>query len=380
MGSASETGLTVSNLSYTQGISLGTEGLDAASKIYVAAKKSGIIVAGGKDAIDSFVPSIAEDSVRVESNDIYYEKYEEPVIQKHIHCICGLKVSSSGQTNPDIASAAAHICSEIEWKPWTETDRLPNYSDCETVGIANYWYLTSDVVLAARWTPGLGVDGTARSMNGTKIILCLNGKQVSCTDIVAISAYLGTINGVKYNYNVADVDLTITDCTDSGMILANPAKNQKISGAVLTSGADRTSFTLYGGTISANGSSVVGSTKPLGGGVIYLNKANNSFTLYGGRITGGAGVASSGAFSGGNVYVGGTATIYGGQIDGGSITVPSGKAYAARGGNLYADTVNQYGGTVTGGSITNSGTGESAGSNVYAVTAYNLYGGTGSVD
>ena len=384
-GNESAPGLRIQNETATQQISAGSAGLSASSAIYVTAEKEGVLLYGGKDALAAF--HSPDYTVKVSGNNLILEKETPPVQASHAHCVCGLTVTTAGQTNSAIAAQAGHVCSDTAWYEWTSTSTLPTYQDIVDLvtagktaadgiggaGAKNYFFLSSNVALTSRWIPGYGVSTSSKSMGGTQIILCLNGHTVSCTDVVTISAWLGTVNGTNYSFNVADLNLTVTDCKGSGELLASSVADNKISGALLTSGAANTTLTLYGGSLTAaGGSAITGGTQPYGGGLIYLNKDTCTVNIYGGTVTGGVMKATGGAVNGGNIYTGGTVNMYGGTVSNGSLIVPSGKNYAAFGGNVFAKNFNMYGGTVTGGRIENSGSGEAKGGNVYASGAMTI--------
>lgn len=301
------------------------------------------------------------------------------------HCICGLEVTEAGQTNPDIAEAANHSCAAVTWTAWTSTEALPTYTDCANKGGENYFYLTENVTIG-RWRPAAGV--TTTSMSGTKIIICLNGKTVHFTDgTVAISVNT-PVNGS--NKNVTDVDVTVTDCSETpgAFKLAASNTNMAVSGALFTSGGERTHFTLYKGTLDANGHTATGQnlgTIAEGGGLIYFHQANSTVTIYGGTVTGGTfapganAKAPTTASGGGNIACRGTVTMYGGTVEDGKVTVTTtSRAYDSHGGgNILCKTFNMYGGTITNGKVTVGAVNKPTyGGNVYAIDAVTVSSGS----
>lgn len=367
IGSAGGKGLSLLNAQYAQNLSLADGGLSAGSAIYVTAEQEGVILPGGKNAASFFAAVSSTYETYVEGNDLCY--HEKPIVHGS-HCICGLSVGSAGQTNSAIATAAGHTCASITWNEWTATDSLPTYQNC-TVGTTNYWYLSSNVTLSERWKPGTGTTKESPSMAGTKIVICLNGRTVSTTDITLCSGYDGTAK-----YNATGIDITITDCIGTGKMKASSVKGRGLNGGLVSFSGANCSFTLYKGTLSGNGGTIKGtSSSPSGGGLLFLAGTNSVVNVYGGSIVDGKAESVLNAFAGGNIYCKGTVNVYGGSISGGYISVAAGKDRALYGGNIYAENLYVYGGSITGGTIVNNGIGPAAGSNVYVTGTFQNLGG-----
>ena len=228
----------------------------------------------------------------------------------HSHCVCGKDSSTT-------VNGHTHNTGTT----WTATDALPS--------TAGSYYLTQSVT--ADWTVPTG-----------EVNLCLNGQ---------------TING-KITVG-GGATLTLTDCTDSGMVqgevTVNGGKFELYSGTItggvqvgMKGSAYQTgsAFTMYGGTISGhNASSGSGS----GGGVFLVGTTNHadppSFTMHGGTISDNTAGASDGG--GGGVYVGEKCSF---TMDGGTIT--GNTATAGNGGGIYihfnAGNVSISNATITG--------------------------------
>ena len=212
----------------------------------------------------------------------------------HTHCVCG----SNHQEIGDHKSA-----DEKTFTAWTETTSLPT---------SGAYYLTQGVTISGNVTLNENVT------------LCLNGQ---------------TING-KITVG-GGATLTLTDCTDSGMVqgevTVNGGKFELYSGTI-TGGVQvgikgstyqtGSAFTMYGGTISGHNASSGGS----GGGVFLVGTTNQtdppSFTMHGGTISNNTAGASDGG--GGGVYVGEKCSF---TMDGGTIT--DNTATNGNGGGIY---------------------------------------------
>ena len=150
---------------------------------------------------------------------------------EHTHCICG-----TGNLN--VGDHTAHT--SVTWTAWTETGRLPNYSDLQ-VG-ENYFYLANNVSFGGAWQPGKDSGGSPHTnMDGRKLILCLNGKTVQCTGndrlLSSLAAYTsGTA------YWAAGLDITITDCQTTGTMKLTSAANTLTQGGLFWMTADNGSL------------------------------------------------------------------------------------------------------------------------------------------
>lgn len=224
---------------------------------------------------------------------------------------------------------------------------------------AGTYYLSTDLTL----DHGIQI----RDSNGGSVVLCLNGKTISCTTGKTIQIQ-----------SVVNKDLTFTlcDCESKGMIThtensgnssgvdvaySNNEDNTDVAKFIMYNGCItqnkgsgvnlnvRTSFTMYGGSITGNGHNNTSGWDVYGGGVCVNSEV--AFAMYGGTITenygdygGGVSVAgASGKYKAGNF-----------TMSGGSIT----KNHAGKiGGGIYStsDNISIYGGSVTNNSVTKTG-------------------------
>lgn len=289
-GAANITGNTDSNLYLVDGKTITFGELNERADIGITAEKQGeltgddriSISANGADNLDCVS---ADNAVSFEIC-VSGEGLALCGFKGHKHCICGLSVD----TEETVKNHNAHT--EKTFKPWLESDRLP-----ETSGA---YYLTQNVTLSKTWQPPADT------------VLCLNGKTI-------------TYNGKAVDMTGGTV--TITDCAKSW-------KAGTIDAAAETAGiAKGSTFILYRGKlagksgIDANGTfvmyggTVTGSTNS---GVRLNNNA--AFTMNGGTITGN----SASKYGAGVCVTSGTFTMNGGEITGNSIA--GGNAY---GGGVY---------------------------------------------
>lgn len=221
------------------------------------------------------------------------------------------------------------------------------------------YYLSTDLTL----NHGIQI----RDSNGGSVVLCLNGKTISCTTGKTIQIQ-----------SVVNKDLTFTlcDCESKGMIThtensgnssgvdvaySNNEDNTDVAKFIMYNGCItqnkgsgvnlnvRTSFTMYGGSITGNGHNNTSGWDVYGGGVCVNSEV--AFAMYGGTITEnygdyGGGVSVAGASG---KYKAGNFTMYGGSIT---------KNHAGKiGGGIYStsDNISIYGGSVTDNSVTKTG-------------------------
>lgn len=195
---------------------------------------------------------------------------------------------------------------------------------------AGTYYLSTDLTLDHR----IQISDS----NGESVVLCLNGKTISCTT--------GKTIQIK-SMNSKDLTFTLCDCKGGGMITHAEDSGNGSGVDVAYSGninnTDVAKFIMYNGCITQNK-----------GSGVYLN-ANTAFTMYGGSITqNGYNDTSIFGGYGGGVYVASEAsfTMYGGNITGN---------YANKnGGGVYVNadkTFVMYGGSITGNHTAGSGGG-----------------------
>ena len=195
---------------------------------------------------------------------------------------------------------------------------------------AGTYYLSTDLTLDHR----IQISDS----NGGSVVLCLNGKTISCTT--------GKTIQIK-PMNSKDLTFTLCDCKGGGMITHAEDSGNGSGVDVAYSGninsTDVAKFIMYNGCITQNK-----------GSGVYLN-ANTAFTMYGGSITqNGYNDTSIFGGYGGGVYVASEAsfTMYGGNITGN---------YANKnGGGVYVNadkTFVMYGGSITGNHTAGSGGG-----------------------
>lgn len=263
------------------------------------------------------------------------------------HNLCG------SSTHTDCTSADCKATSEVNFKKWEESNRLPTST-------GNY-YLTKNVTLSTEQPPITG-----------DVTLCLNGYKIEAASGV-------TVNGT----------LTITDCVGSGSIVG---VDKKQTGVNIQSHTG--TLNLYSGTIKNFEKGVVNNgTFNMYGGKLTQNSqgVNNTeaFNMHGGTITensgfpNGAGVYNSGSFtmSGGditnNITSQGTSIGYGGGVC-------NNKHFEMTGGTIKGNTAKECGGGVynnnhfemTGGTIEQNTAKNYGGGGVYSGSnSTYIYGG-----
>lgn len=200
---------------------------------------------------------------------------------EHIHPVCGaICTDENGHSNVT----------------WTATSTLNSDMD------AGNYYLTADVTLDETWRPK---SGTALDLNGHSItvdadgdaIIVSNGYSFTLTDCNSSGGvHYFTKNTEKNNlWEPVETGGTIT--VTGGVITHSSGKNG--SGIVMQAGTNNGTFTMYGGTICGNYSTVAGAGVRATYGKIIMS---------GGAISGNVAAKNS---SGGGVYLNGN----GGSFD-----------------------------------------------------------------
>ena len=164
---------------------------------------------------------------------------------------------------------------------------------------------------------------------GDEVIICLNGHTLY-TDTSTINI-------------VSGATLTLTDCTDKGMVTRCKRNPFLLDGGM---------FILENGTISGNAYYY--------GGAVYIEKG--TFMMHGGSISGNSGSAVKDATLGGGVHMaGGTFIMEGGTISGndassgGGVCVENGD-FVMRGGEISGNTADSTTKTYGGGVYVKGGT------------------------
>ncbi len=194
-----------------------------------------------------------------------------------------IEPSSSGQSLEKyhrVQFPVAHEHNDINFKPWTSSDGLPNSAD-------NY-YLTDDVTLTDTWEVPEGE--TNLCLNGHGIRMNDNGSVIDVKSGSTLNLYECDTN-TKHKYTMSDGLAIVNDSANSftgGYITGGDAS--LFGGGVLVYGT----FNMYGGTIIGNKGVWGGgvyvtehSTFNMSGGTIMCNKASNS----------GSGVCTVGIFN-----------------------------------------------------------------------------------
>ncbi len=254
-----------------------------------------------------------------------------------------------------VTTSKAHSEADHEgWTAWEKTDSLPSYKDL-AVG-DNYFYLTQDVVLTASWQPGRDTDKVQTDMGGRKLTLCLNGHTVTASSYRLMTTLATSSSPYLHT---ANVDLTITDCSETpGKLLLKENNNYgTTSGLMFWLNGTNGKLTLINVTLDANGASCNAS------GALISGNQNSEINIYDATLIGGT------AKSGGTVYLGTGATmnLYSGTIQGGEAT--------AAGGNIYVESTgifNMYGGKIVDGKVLGGGGGNLC---VRPTGTANLYNG-----
>ena len=221
------------------------------------------------------------------------------------HCICGNNTVADSKHTHDKTKT---------WEAWDSTSSLPN---------SGTYYLTDKVTMAKAWEPTGDVE------------LCLNGNTIEFTeapkDINANTNYAAIIlKGAKDNQV-----LTITDCSSSGVIMADYRKRNLNHGVYMNMPDGKKEYTatfnLYGGNMTR-----IANFRDDG---IYVGTGSNLVAnIWGGKVTGN---------SRGVSVRNGVCNMYGGTIS--SNTVISTIYSSSNGGGVYIDrgaTFNMYRGTI----------------------------------
>ena len=259
---------------------------------------------------------------------------------------------------------------------------------------------TGDLLMYRGEPPHLehdGIDTDAKALTISNNQLCIDGTPRSPTnngyyELPAGSYYLAGDLTLKYPLAFTDDYKTVTLCVNGHKILANgkfdvltiPSKTSGIwnvtlnlydcvgtgtithtsgSGCGVSNYGHKSTFNMYGGTISNN------TTTGSGGGVFVGADLPNIFNMYDGTISGNT---TSG--SGGGVFMDyGTFNMYGGTITGNTANVEGGGVFV----NGYG-TFNLQDGTISNNKSTASRNSsyEYGGGGVYAIGKLNLFGGT----
>ena len=245
----------------------------------------------------------------------------------HKHCVCGANTSCGDDHNTDTKWTGIASLSEI-----TEDGK---------------YYLTQDVELTGAWIVNADIK------------LCLNGHSItqktSGQDVIQVSN---------------SGSLTITDCTTGS------TKVGKITGGsrgICNSGK----LTLWNGSITGNKNSGVD-----GGGGGVCNTSFGTFTMHGGSITANVATAgSSGKNAGGGVWNAGTFTMNNGSITGNS-AMQGGGVFNIKIEDTDAAAFTMNGGSIAnnhasyaGGGVANAGTFDMTGGEITGNTDTNVVGG-----
>lgn len=196
------------------------------------------------DDLGKYKTEFAEGVVRLREGETLVE-----------HPVCG-KVC----THMDSEGNPKH--SDVRWKPWSKTDKLPS---------EGYYYLTANVTLAS----------TQTFVTNTTVALDLNGKTVSTNASSHTILSLGNV--------------TLTDCKGTGTLTHS-------------AGSGGRGVRVEGGTFDMYSGSITGNKIDRGGGV-FVN--GGTFNLYGGSISGNR----AGTYGGGVYVEHGKFNMEGGRID-----------------------------------------------------------------
>ncbi len=217
----------------------------------------------------------------------------------------------------------------------------PNYP-CYELPAGSY-YLSGDLTL--NYPLAIVKDSST-------VTLCLNGHTISANGKFDVLTIPSKTSGIW------NVTLNLYDCVGTGTITHTSG-----SGCGVSNYGHKSTFNMYGGTISNN------TTTGSGGGVIVGANRDNIFNMYDGTISGNT---TSG--SGGGVFMDyGTFNMYGGTITGNTANVEGGGVFV----NGYG-TFNLQDGTISNNKSTASrkSSYEYGGGGVYAIGKLNLSGGT----
>lgn len=242
-----------------------------------------------------------------------------PTLEKH--CICGDMTCAGTGTNHKT----------VTWSAW----------DGSTTPTSGYYYLTRDVTLSTPLVPAAG------SSLGTKVLgIDLNGHTLSSTGLRVF----------QMSNSYSRIILTDSSAAKTGTVEYTQVSGGESYGFGVRMHAARTTFDMYGGTIT--GTKYAGT----GGAAVLLGSGSNAtttvFNLYGGRIAGGTGA------KGGNVFIHvGTFNMHGGTICDGVAPFYGeglgGNVFLNDLGNNGGAVFHMYGGTISGGTAVQ-------GANIYA--------------
>ena len=246
---------------------------------------------------------------------------------EHTHPICG-------KTHTDIGDHTAAKCETVTYTAWDGTfasSGMPDidYSNNDTA----YVYLTRSVEI----TYELEIP------KGKTLYLCLNGYTITKTEMSDTwSAVILSRSG--------NTHFILCDCKGGGTITHADGVLGRGVRSGNSDGYDKSSFTMYGGTISGN--RVGGDTSGDDGAGVFVQ--SGTFTMYGGKITdnhvekslndGGGGVV----FSSDDTFI-----MYGGEISnnysvdyGGGIMAIGYGSVELRGGTISGNTSDALGGAI----------------------------------
>ena len=246
---------------------------------------------------------------------------------EHTHPICG-------KTHTDIGDHTAAKCETVTYTAWDGTfasSGMPDidYSKNDTA----YVYLTRSVEI----TYELEIP------KGKTLYLCLNGYTITKTEMSDTwSAVILSRSG--------NTHFILCDCKGGGTITHADGVLGRGVRSGNSNGYDKSSFTMYGGTISGN--RVGGDTSGDDGAGVFVQ--SGTFTMYGGKITdnrvekslndGGGGVV----FSSDDTFI-----MYGGEISnnysvdyGGGIMAIGYGSVELRGGTISGNTSDALGGAI----------------------------------
>ena len=250
---------------------------------------------------------------------------------EHTHPICG-------KTHTDIGDHTAATCETVTYTAWDGTfasSGMPDidYSNNDTA----YIYLTRNVEI----TYELEIP------KGKTLYLCLNGYTLTKTTMSDTwSAVILSRSG--------DTHFILCDCKGGGTITHADGVLGRGVRSGNSDGHDKSSFTMYGGTISGNRLNV-----PVGGATFGDDGAgvlvqSGTFTMYGGKITDNH-VEKSLNYGGGGVLFSSDKSfiMYGGEISnnysvdyGGGINAIGFGSVELRGGTISGNTSDAVGGAI----------------------------------
>ena len=250
---------------------------------------------------------------------------------EHTHPICG-------KTHTDIGDHTAAKCETVTYTAWDGTfasSGMPDidYSNNDTA----YVYLTRSVEI----TYELEIP------KGKTLYLCLNGYTITKTEMSDTwSAVILSRSG--------NTHFILCDCKGGGTITHADGVLGRGVRSGNSDGHDKSSFTMYGGTISGNRLNV-----PVGGATLGDDGAgvfvqSGTFTMYGGKITDNH-VEKSLNYGGGGVLFSSDDTfiMYGGEISnnysvdyGGGINAIGYGSVELRGGTISGNTSDALGGAI----------------------------------